>query len=140
MKANKNFWLILGIFAFVIWMILISTCVVDLIDSVIVLQNVTSDLQGYMLDIIVYPQVAPYFVPGQDSEDILGIELVSLSDETKEIVEDLRWKHNPFLVYDDSIEVVWQDYWSWHIYFEDGTFYVETQDSTWFIEMQRKEE
>ena len=63
-----------------------------------------------------------------------------LSNETKEMVDDLRWKHYGYstLYYvDDSISVDWSFYYQWTMYFEDGKLYVETQDGKWFIEMER---
>ena len=61
-----------------------------------------------------------------------------LSDETKELVEDLRWKHYPSWVMDDIDEWWAQSYP--YIKFDDGILYIVDDDVTWFIEMQRKEE
>ena len=66
-----------------------------------------------------------------------------LSDETKEIVDDLRWKHYGYAtlyatddtIFYDPIEYEWMS-----MTFDNGILYIETQDSTWYIEMQRKEE
>ena len=62
------------------------------------------------------------------------------SDETQELVEDLRWKHYPFSCYVEQPDIEWWAQRYPYIWFEDGTFYVTTEDVTWFIEMQRKEE
>ena len=60
-----------------------------------------------------------------------------LSEETKEIVEDLRWKHYPFFyTIDDDIEWTWEQSYP-YISFEGGTLYVTTQDGKWFIEMEK---
>lgn len=94
-----------------------------LVDSIIVLQDSLSDLYDYVLE--------PF-----------NATLVSLSDETKELVENLRWKHYGYgTLYcsDESVVRYVEPEWE-SLYFEDGTLYVETKDGTWFIEMQRKED
>lgn len=66
-----------------------------------------------------------------------------LSDETQELVEDLRWKHYGYsslyatsdTIFYDPVDYTWTSIW-----FEDGVLYIKTQDGTWFVEMQRKEE
>ena len=68
-----------------------------------------------------------------------------LSNETKELVDDLRIKHYGYsaLFYipkDSDLLMDWTDYYSWTMTFENGTLYIETQDGKWFIEMKRKEE
>ena len=71
----------------------------------------------------------------------IGVQYVyanGLSDETKELVEDLRWKHygsGTFYMSDfvyDWLNVSFDD--------ENGILYVETNNGMWFIQMQRKEE
>ena len=68
-----------------------------------------------------------------------------LSDETLEIVNDLRWKHygHGFLIctdgslfYDGTIEWT-RDYLSISFDSEKGILFVETQDGKWFIEMEK---
>jgi len=76
---------------------------------------------------------------------LFSIPSGALSDETQEQVEDLRMKHygltSGFLyVTDDTLFYRPQEYEWWSVTFDDGILYVETQDGTWFIEMQRKEE
>ena len=132
MKVKKEFWLILGIVAFVafvLWCILISICVVDLytiqehmIDSLIVVQDSLNDLYDYILE------------PFRATQ-------VSLSDETKGLVEDLRTKHyglGTFYCSDAMIADFVYDWWG--MTFEDGILYIETQNGEWFIEMKRKED
>ena len=67
-----------------------------------------------------------------------------LSDDTLEIIEDLRIKHYGYSGYlslmDSDISIEWASYYSWTMYFEDGKLFVETQDSKWFIEMEKIEE
>lgn len=146
MRVKKEFWLALGIVAFVLWTVLISIGVVDLydtqnvlIDCVDTLQDGMSYLYDTVFDITIDPQVIPYLIPEQDTKDILGIEQVSLSDEAKELVEDLRWKHYPFWVQADILDEWWVQQYP-YIKFEDGILYIVDEDVTWFIEMQRKEE
>ena len=70
-----------------------------------------------------------------------------LSDEAKELVEDLSYKHYGHGTAINCIEITQEEMDRWEvqhqwlsIWFEDGKFFVETQDGTWFIEMERKEE
>ena len=71
----------------------------------------------------------------------------NLSDETLEIVEDLRWKHYGQGKVLDCIEITQEEMDKWtiqhqwlSIWFEDNKFYVETQDGKWFIEMEKMKE
>jgi len=81
---------------------------------------------------------------------LIGLAILSvvnasgISDEAKGLVDDLRWKHygcsslictKGDIIYYDPIEYTYLS-----ISFEDGVLYVETNNGTWFIEMQRKEE
>ena len=64
-----------------------------------------------------------------------------ISDEAKELVDDLRMKHYglaTFYCSDAMIADFVYDWWS--MTFEDGILYVETQGGEWFIEMERKGE
>ena len=71
-----------------------------------------------------------------------------LSDETLEEVDKLRIKHMYHMGYLSSgtlsftaSSIDWDFVYDYtHVYFEDGKLFVETQDGTWFIEMERKEE
>ena len=128
MKVKKESWLVLGIFAFVLWMVVISACVVCLYDtqstliaSVKILWNDVDSLYDYIYE--------PF-----------SVNQVSLSDETKDLVEDLRWKHYGHgTLYATSDNFIgWnRDFLS--IFAKDGILYVETQDGQWFIDMQEVE-
>ena len=67
-----------------------------------------------------------------------------LSNETEELVNDLRWKHSGFITtetqniieYDSNIVYEW---WSMTFDDETGILYVETQDGKWFVEMKAVE-
>lgn len=63
-----------------------------------------------------------------------------LSDDTKELVDDLRWKHYGHSITDNILTFDPLDHWSYSINFDNGRLTIETQDGTWFIEMRRKEE
>lgn len=63
-----------------------------------------------------------------------------LSDETLKEVEKLRWKHELFNSIGSDIDINWESYYSWTMYFEDEKLFVETQDGKWFIEMEKVEE
>ena len=63
-----------------------------------------------------------------------------LSDDTLKEVEKLRWKN---YIYSTANGVISYDpliHWEYSINFDNGRLTIETQDGTWFIEMQRKEE
>ena len=92
-----------------------------LIDSVIVLQDSLSDLYDYVLE------------PFETTQ-------VSLSDETRELVDGLWWKHYGGSLTGNVISYDPLSYWSWSMSFDNGILTIETSDGTWFIEMQRKEE
>ena len=64
-----------------------------------------------------------------------------LSDETLQIVDDLRRKHNLYSITGDVLYSNF-DYEWWSFYFEDGKLFIETQDGKWFVEMKevRKDE
>ena len=51
----------------------------------------------------------------------------TVDDSVEDIIEQLRWKHYPFITMCD-ISIDPFDYNDWVIYFEDGKFYVETRD------------
>ena len=74
---------------------------------------------------------------------ILGIYFspaeAKLSDETKELVEDLRWKHYPFFyTYNDDTVWIWEQQYP-YIKFEDGILYMVDEDVAWFVEMEKLE-
>ena len=78
---------------------------------------------------------------------LAGLIFANLSDETLEIVDDLRWKHSFGTLICDNIagvlisdgQIEWtQNFLS--MWVEDGIFYVETQDGKWFVEMEKIEE
>jgi len=80
---------------------------------------------------------------------LIGLAILSvvdasgLSDETIEIVNDLRWKHYGLGTLFASDTTDWDFVYDWTtISFDDelGILYVETNNGTWFVEMQRKEE
>ena len=83
---------------------------------------------------------------------LFSIPSGALSDETKEIVNNLRWKHyghpcylwwdnitfgttnigtSNVLINDSNLDYEW-----WSFYFEDGKLFVETQDGKWYIKMK----
>ena len=68
---------------------------------------------------------------------------MTMSDETSQTVNDLRWKHYGYgeLICLDSTDYMSVtssgfDYEWTSIYFKDGKLFVETQDGKWFIEME----
>lgn len=78
---------------------------------------------------------------------ISSLVYAKLSDETLEIVDDLRWKHEfGTLITSDSLTgILFQNdcaiNYKWtSFYFKDGKLFVETQDGKWFIEMKKLEE
>ena len=74
------------------------------------------------------------------------IDQRGLSDDTLKIVEVLRWKHygygtclysvkvddNTVLFNDSNLDYEW-----WSFYFEDGKFFVNTQNGKWVVEMEK---
>lgn len=127
MKVDKDLGITLAIVLMFIWLTAISFGIVDLyaiqgylVDSLIVVQDSVSDIYDYILGSFETTQV-------------------SLSDETKELVEDLRWKHYPSWVQADILDEWWVQQYP-YIKFEDGVLYIVDKDVTWFVEMQRKEE
>lgn len=77
---------------------------------------------------------------------ILMPSLVSakLSDETLEMVERLSYKHYGHGTAINCIEITQEEMDMWEIqhqwmsiWFEDGEFFVETQDGKWFVEMEK---
>ena len=73
---------------------------------------------------------------------VQNIYASGLSDETQELVDDLRWKHYGYVtLYSDStITIDYTDYYQWTMYFEDGKLFMETLDGKWFIEMEKMKE
>lgn len=51
MRIKKEFWLVLGIAAFVLWVIIISMCVIDLYDTQNVLIKCMETVQEILLEI-----------------------------------------------------------------------------------------
>lgn len=72
---------------------------------------------------------------------ILGIHFspaeAKLSDETLEIVEDLRWKHYPFASGFTQPDIEWWAQQYPYIKFEDGILYIVDENVTWFVEMEK---
>ena len=89
------------------------------VDCIETLQECVNDIYDFILE--------PY-----------EVMQVSRSDETQELVEDLRWKHYPFYTMAD-MDIVWEQQYP-YVWFEDGALYVATEDDVWFIEMKRKED
>ncbi len=72
------------------------------------------------------------------------IGMANLSDETKELVNDLRWKQSGELIscvdFAD-IPTEWSYVYEWtNITFDDGILYIETKDGKWFIQMEKIED
>ena len=116
-----------AIIAVFLWFVITSICIVDLMGTQAVLIKCVRTLQDGMSDL--YDYIYEPFSATQ----------ISLSAETQELVEDLRWKHYPFIAYGSDIEWTWEQSYP-YIMFEDGILYIVDEDVTWFIEMQRKEE
>jgi len=69
----------------------------------------------------------------------------SLSDETKELVDNLNMKHYEYgtlYASGDVLTVNPFDYWSYTINFEEdtGRFVIETSNGKWYIEMKKEEQ
>ena len=79
-----------------------------------------------------------------------SLVFAKLSDETLELVNDLRWKHYGYGTLDitgvlsmsDAEYIETQIEWTrdfFSMWIEDGILYVETQDGKWSIEMEKEE-
>ena len=73
-----------------------------------------------------------------------SLAFAKLSDETQELVEDLRWKHYGYgsltcldcVSFVNDTAISWSGY-TWSFWFKDGKLFVETQDGKWFIKMEK---
>jgi len=126
-KVKKDTWLILVFLAAALWMLVISLAIIDLYaiqdyfgKALVDVWNEISDLYDFVLE--------PY-----------EAKQTSLSSETQELVEDLRWKHYPFF-YAVGVDdwVVWEQSYP-YISWEDGVLYVTTEDEKWLIQMEKME-